>query len=249
MELLAHAPDLIAQAELATPELGKPLLPLLRANAQALQTMGEGSAVPMGPNGRMQAQALWRAAAQLGDAGAEQALQALQADPRWAQVQVLGDLARHQVSQTESLTSPEGGDSIAWSMPKTAKETGRQGLDTEDDEDADAKRLTELLAKSDGAEFAASLSSEDLELLGAFKDMPSLQALDTMSPDSTFDAPIATKAGEPTAEHAQPAGATEGAASAADVVAVESEAAAQLPAVFVPEALPKRKPWWKFWAR
>ena len=253
VELLAHAPDLVAQAQLATPELGKPLLPLLRSNAQALQTLGESSVAPLGPNGRMQALALWSAAAQLGDADAAQALQALQADPRWAQVQVLGELVRQPVGQTESLAPVEVEDSPVWSMSKSERETGRQALDTgadaEDAEDAEAKLLSELLAKPEGDAFAQSLSSDDLEVLGAFKDMPSLQTLDTMSAESVLAAPADGDPDDAQAQELAQADTAAADAGAADAQATDAEADAQVPAVFVQEPPPKRRPWWKFWAR
>ena len=188
---------------------------------------------------------MWGAAAKLGDDEARQALEALQADPRWAQVQVLGDLARHTVSQTESLAPVDAVDSGIWGMLKTEPETGRQTLDTGIDshlpDDAEAKLLNELLAKPEGKDFEASLNSEDLAVLGAFKDLPPL--------DSLSAEPAEAAAGE---AHAAADASAEQASVADELAPAEADAAAadaQLPAVFAPEPPPKRKPWWKFWAR
>jgi TPR repeat protein len=265
--LLAHAPDWVAQAQAQAAtgegESAQALLPLLRANAQALQAMGEHPLVPLGPNGRMQTLALWDAAAHLGDEDAAQVLQQLQAHPDWAQVRVLDDLARHAYGQTESLSPVDEQDSNFWSTSKIGQDTERQSLDTGIDERTatTADQAEGEGSQHEGADFQAALDEEDLAALGAFKDMPSLQTLDAMGADAALIAPAdeapaadapatpAEVASNASVAMSADAGQADGVNDQAPGLAQTASGAPDAPGALAPLQTepPRRKPWWKFW--
>ena len=106
--LLATAPAMVEQVALVGDDADQrdALIERLLNAAWSLQVIGDGNVVAMGPNARAQVQSLLAGAAQLGDASAAQSLEALRDDPRWAQAQLLDQLTRNGVAQSESLASP-----------------------------------------------------------------------------------------------------------------------------------------------